>query len=294
MGEHTKTTYKSRDVARLLQQGMQFLRGICSHAVIREALRKAGYTSEEHQRGIALFSALMGFGAEESTVEPPQNKAFQAISDLDAWDDPNFAKAQAALKARYPEQEAYIFKGLEAKKGVGAIWSVQTYVDRISALRSGSDPKRKGTKKADAEAVSYLETRHLAGEAVESLLRGWLQDAKTFETSTPKEEAPAEETKPSKKEKKKSKEAAKTSEIEEAPVDIDDDSPQIQSDAEAFDLWLNDWRTTAKIEIKRREYRISLGLVARRKAKKSKDKTDENEEGDESDTSEDEDTEDKG
>lgn len=273
-----KAAYTSKEIDRLLEQGGKFLRAISRHAMIREILQSVGYTNEEHQRGIGLFSALMGFGAEKKGVETPQNKAFQALSQLDAWDEPNFAKAKAALKARFPEQEEYLFKGLEAKKGVGAIWSVGTYLERLEAMRSGSEAKRKGQKKADQEAVLYLETRRLAGKEIEERLRGWLAEAKNFDAGSV---APAEDAKLSKKEAKKAKAAAEAEDSEGGALEADDENPQIQSDAEAFDLWLRDWKTTARIEIKRREYRIALGLTARRKGKKGKDDVEEEDEPEE-------------
>ena len=49
-----------------------------------------------------------------------------------------------------------------------------------------------------------------------------------------------------------------------------------QAEIKAFVLWLDDWRTTATTEIKRRDYLISLGFASRRKV--SREKTERTEE----------------
>jgi len=168
-------------------------------------------------------------------------EAAAAIAELDAWDEPNFRVARAAL-ATMPEQLAYVFDNLEPQKGVGAVASVTTFLDRADGLESSKE--RKATRKADQAALDKLAERGI-GPDERKRLRGLLATA----TASPEAEAllPAGTS-------DSAKEAAAKAEQREAKIA----------------LWtlLSEWSEVAKADIKRRDHLIQLG-IAKRKAKKN-------------------------
>src|SRR5947208_2460581 len=116
-------------------------------------LATRGYTAAEHRTGWDLLHAVAGF--REGVVEvAPENEATRAMTELDAWDEPNFRVAKAALKHRHPEQHKFVFENLEPATGPAAVISVTTFLDRVDALEKGAD--RKATRKADLASLETL------------------------------------------------------------------------------------------------------------------------------------------
>ena len=77
----------------------------------------------------------------------------------EAWRDaarPHFVWERAAFERLFPELAARIFAGLRAERGATAASSVKTLVDRVAALRGGTDEHRAATREADAKAVAEL------------------------------------------------------------------------------------------------------------------------------------------
>lgn len=83
------------------------------------------------------------------------------MAELDAWDEPNFARYGAALRRRFPSAYAYVFRDLKASTGSDAVAGVATFLARIKTLAEGSDPARSASVKDDAKAIALLETRGL-------------------------------------------------------------------------------------------------------------------------------------
>lgn len=219
-----------KQVERTCQRALKFLSALSRNGQIRRILDLAGYNAEEHQQGWGLTLGLLGYSAAapESEETSPSSAA---IAELDQWDGPNFARARAALEHKFPEQAAYVFAGLTAKSGPESIAVVQTFLDRVAALRTGSEPARKAFKAADKGAVELLARRRILDAKLDEHLRGLIASATTL--------APAGKV------------------VEAEPEDR-------QALASKLEAWLNDWRETARVLVTRRDYQIILGLAQRR------------------------------
>jgi hypothetical protein len=132
---------------------MLLLRGIGTQKVVRDALRKCGYTAKEHARGWQLLHGCSGFveGDDEGTA------VTDAIAEIDAWDEPRFAIAEASLRHRHPAQHAFVFRELRASRGVAAVVGVHTFLSRLDALEAS--PDRVDTRDADHAALATLAAR---------------------------------------------------------------------------------------------------------------------------------------
>jgi hypothetical protein len=153
------------------------------------------------------------------------------MDELDQWDGPAFARARAALGRLFPEQAAYVFAGLDAQSGVASVPACKRFLDRVAALREGSDAGRAATREADRAAAALLEERRILTPEHERRLRALI---------------------------------AQAMQLSELPsVDVARER-EVQSAAHRFKAWLDDWRATAAATISRRDHLISLGLAARR------------------------------
>jgi hypothetical protein len=222
-------------IDRMLHRGRKVLHALSRKPEIRRIAAQAGYTQHEHEVGWALWLYLMGYLQPAATPVSTANSAYDdAVAKLDLWDGPNFERSRAALERLYPDQAAYVFHNLRAGKGVESVGAVNTYLQRVVALREGTDSTRSAARVDDKAAAETLATRNILTAEVETYLRGLLDIA----TEGQPPEAP--------------------------PVPVDSDDPEYQAKAAAFDAWLTDWRRTLRNTITRRDYLIQLGLVSRR------------------------------
>jgi hypothetical protein len=133
---------------------MQLLRGIGTIKAVRAVLRARGYTAEEHARGWQLLHACSGFveGEDEGNTA-----VAETIAAIDAWDEPTYAIAEAALRHRHPAQHAFVFGDLSASRGIAAVVGAHTFLTRLDALESS--PERAATRAADHAALATLSAR---------------------------------------------------------------------------------------------------------------------------------------
>lgn len=225
-----------RTVARDIEDGTKFLSTLSKRPPIYRMLReRAGYSSEEHQRGWQLLFDLLGYSESgPDDAAGSASAAAKAIADLDAWDGPNFSRARAALKRKFPEQGEYIFNGLTAAQGAAAVGTVKTFLDRVVALRDGSDAARSGTRDADREATKLLAERRILDEESEARLRKLLDLATASTPPSPEKE-------------------------QDGGNDPDAEAQHIEN-AIAFHDWLVDWRAQAREVISKQQYLYWLGL----------------------------------
>jgi hypothetical protein len=141
----------------------KFLSGIGAVARIRTLLEGGGMKDEDIGEGGELLMACLGAPrGKAATLDTDAAQAQRAASaELDEWDEPNFARYQAALERHAPDVADYVFDGLSASTGSKATQGVATLLQRIDALDSGSDPARAKSKKGDKKAVELLATRGL-------------------------------------------------------------------------------------------------------------------------------------
>jgi hypothetical protein len=220
---------------------LALLSGIGKSKVIRGALDAKGYSDEEHDLGWTLlktighYKAPRGPGQQLGMAVDPVVRA--AIVELDNWDEPNFARIEAILQRAFPAQADFLFDGLTPQTGAAAIMSVSTLLGRLDALESGAD--RKATHKQDLAALKLLAERSYTKAERDRL-------AALVSTATKGAGATAPDGDP-------------------GDAKARDEHAQAELDAHA---WYKEWSTTARNEIKRRDYLILLGLASRRKPDK--------------------------
>ncbi|MDX9722737.1 MAG: hypothetical protein RBU37_18460 [Myxococcota bacterium] len=124
-------------IDRGLTLGAKFLRGVSINPRVRSILESVGYTEEQHQELWGLYLTLMGNDRKlGNSLIAAEAKA--AIEDIDASDEPLFKLAHFSLFARFPEQDAKLFDKLSPQTGYDSVVAMQTFLERLQALREGS------------------------------------------------------------------------------------------------------------------------------------------------------------
>ena len=228
------TPQPSRQVLEELPtRSLKFLSAVSKSLLIHAALEARGYSDADHQEGWELLLQVSGFHHPASG--PTESAAARdATVELDAWDEPNFRLIRAALDRRHPEQSLFVFEGLTASTGAGAVLGVATLLDRLDALEKS--PARDATRKADQAALDTLTSRGISA-AERKRLRALVTTAMT---------------------------AAK-SEEDPSPTAAD---PAPTEASLKLHAWYGEWSEIARAVIKRRDHLIRLGLAKRKKATK--------------------------
>ena len=221
------------EIERLINRAMPLLRSLSTVPPLREAMSMRGYDDETHQAGWQLLLALNGYTAPQPT-RPAVLPQTEAVAELDAWDGPAIQMIRATC-TRFPEQGVYLLGGIEAKRGYHAVANVQAILDRVEALRAGTDPARAAYRDRDRLCAQALADRNIITDQGVAHLR-----------------------------------ALVTAAIGIAP-DYSQDTFDLwqqsrQEAAAKLKLWLDDWRGMARAIFSRREDRIRLGLAQRRQA----------------------------
>lgn len=224
-------------------RGLKLLGAISHNPYIRATLARRGYTDATHEHGWSLVLKAAGYRKPVAeSLERPEAAA--AIAELDAWDEPNFRVARAAL-VLHPEQRDFLFQDLEAQSGAAAIASVTTFLDRLDELESGKD--RKTTRKADQAALDKLAERGIPKEE-----RGRLRKLLAVATGSPDPASLAPKAAAAAE-----KQAIAAAEQREARIAL-------------WAFW-TEWSEVAKADIKRRDHLIQMGLAKRKAGKKEKE-----------------------
>ena len=205
---------------------LKFLRGAGTSRVLAALLATRGYTAARHREGWKLLHAVSGF--DDSAPALVEDTAVrEAIVEIDAWDEPNFRVAHAALALRYPEQDQALFAGgLAPATGVAAVVTVKTFLDRVDAL------EKEGSK-ASREAASLLAERGITKEE-RKRMRALLATAES------------------------------AANIVGAPMEAADPAAR-KGELVALYAWWVDWSEVARAVVKRRDHLIRLGLANRKK-----------------------------
>jgi hypothetical protein len=215
-------------------RALKLLGALSTNRAIRAILAKRGYTQADHERGWQLTLKASGYRRPPPVVlDTPASR--DAIAAIDAWDEPNFRVARAALSAEFPKQNAFVFQDLAAQTGVAAVASVTTFLDRLDALEAGKD--REATREADLAALAKLATRGIDA-AERARLRKLLEIALGPSADTPADAVP--EIDP----------AAEENEQREAKL--------------ALWRWYTEWREIARADVKRKDHLIQLGMAERK------------------------------
>ncbi|HEU4408252.1 MAG TPA: hypothetical protein VFS43_23520 [Polyangiaceae bacterium] len=210
----------------------RFLRAVAQRTEIRSVLEAHGYTPEVHDHGWQLLDKVSK-GRPSKPVASNDAVVRKAIAELDAWDERGFRIGHAALAHLHPEQDAFVFEGLEPAAGPEAVLTVSTLLDRLDALESA--PEREGTREADHAALETLEKRGIT-RAERRRLRELVRVARTAVSTQGVGDSPSQE--------------------------------QHKSDLIALHAWFEDWSEMARALIRRRDLLVLLGLARRKRAPK--------------------------
>ncbi|MFO0641939.1 MAG: hypothetical protein U0183_22130 [Polyangiaceae bacterium] len=156
---------------------IRFILAARQHPHIYRLLYARGYNRATVREAWALLDKLGGVTSaavdgEDDEPSDDEKAVARAISELDAWDEPNFAVIDAALRRRFPEQHKFLFAGgLKANAGLLAVAGVRTMAQRLDALESS--PERKATRKEDKAALDLLAKRGIDKAEREKIAR-WL------------------------------------------------------------------------------------------------------------------------
>ena len=143
-------TYQVVQVERTPERVLPFLRSFATNKDVRHAMVAAGYGDADQAEGWRLVLAATGY-AHTTPVVSDDVAARQAIVELDAWDEPGYQRIHAALERLHPEQDAFVFAGLESGHGPSAVLGVARMLDRLDQLEQGSE--------ADQAAIATLTKR---------------------------------------------------------------------------------------------------------------------------------------
>lgn len=153
--EHTP-----EDVTRLLA-------AIGAVPEIRTALAAQNMMDDDILEGRTLLLDCLAMPATPSVGKDTDaaRRARAATAEIDAWDEPNFARYQAALGRHFPSAGMYVFNELAPSRGSQAVQGVALFLARLDALEQGSDPSRADSRDGDQQAIALLAKRGLdAGE----------------------------------------------------------------------------------------------------------------------------------
>jgi hypothetical protein len=204
----------------------RLLSGIGAVATIRTLLAEAGMTDQAIIEGRDLLFACLAAPRGVSAAQDTDDARAQraAKAELDQWDEPSFGRFGATLRRHHPGAEAYVFDA--------AVHGVATFLTRIDALEAGTDPDRSGTKKDDKKAVELLATRGL-DKAERARLRELVEVALGPTAKLP--DGPANQT----------------------------PEQRVQALTRLRE-WYDEWAATARAVVKKKSYRIRLGLANRK------------------------------
>lgn len=217
---------------------LQFLRALTTKKEIRTILASCGYTEAEQAEGWKLLLDVSGYNsAPDGFPVTDDQKAREAIAELDAWDSSGFRRIHAALGRFHPEQDAFLFAGIEPGTGAAAVVSVSMLLDRIDALESS--PDRVATRDADLAAVATLTKRGI-DKNLRDKMRGLVAIAKE----------------------------AKPPIVTPAPSPDEREEKLVK-----LHTWFSDWSETARAVVTRRDYLVLMGFAKRKRAKSSDEPT---------------------
>ncbi len=223
-------TFHPKKLDRTPERVLRFLRSLNQWPALMQQLVLAGYSEEEHEYAWELLHQISAYRKPSHALAEHQK---QAVAQLDAWDEPNFRRASAALKFRYPDQHAFLFQDLKAEQGDRAILSVRTFLDRVEILEKGTDPKRQHTAPDDQAAVALLHQRKILSKEILALLREWLKAAQSLPDIDP-------------------------------IIQAEQHKAAQQQILTRLAIWYEEWSETARTLQLRRSYQISLGIAKRR------------------------------
>lgn len=210
-----------------------FLSTVGSHGAIRGALRGGGYRTADHEEGIQLMAAACAL--RPGGVDPAQDEAPRlAAKKLEEWSATHVGRLSAALRRLHPDEPSP-FDGIDFSSRGDAVLGV---TQLLGALR-------RMTAHASAAAMSTTLAHRGLDEAERAMLDEWVALAQGV--ARPDLEVGFE--------------AVGSNGANEAePAMTQGDDALI-----ALHGWYEDWATTAKALIRRKDWLLQLGVRRRRR-----------------------------
>jgi hypothetical protein len=216
----------------------QFLGAIVAVSGIRTTMEvKAFMASEDLAEGQRLLMAVLTAPepAAPVTDTPEARAGREAAADIDSRDESMYAMAGGALRRANREAGRYVFKDLQASRGISSVRGMAVFLGRLKALDEGTDPTRAATRESDRAAIALLAERGITAER-----RAELQ-AKVDLVLGPTPPLPD-------------------------PAVVVDPADRWRK-LVALKLWYDDWAAVAHAVIHKRAHLILLGLAERKRKK---------------------------
>jgi len=247
--------YSSEVLEDTPPKATKLLSAIGRYTAIRTTLGENGMGDDDLERGRTLLLACLAAprAVSADTDTESARKQREATAELDAFDEPNFPRYEAALENNHAAVGAVIFRDLKPATGALAVAGVATFSLRVEGLvHAARSPKEaKQAKVSDAvvsaagayseipvderkRALALLEKRGLTAQErarLEALVRVALGPTAT---------APAVS-------------AAETEGVEKRRLALT-----------ALRRWYDDWAATARATIRKKSYLIALVLASRK------------------------------
>jgi hypothetical protein len=209
---------------------LTFLQGV-SDPAIRALFAPLGWSDQRLDEAWSLLNELKAANKIPSTPVP--DPVTEGIASCEAWQATGLIRARAMMQLAFPEQAAFMFHDFVAGTGTEAVLNVATFLQRRQELDNGVE--RKGTRKADHDALQIIEETGVTKEMLKKL-QGFVDNVQTVA----------------------------------API-----HPQHLADADAkrtevlrkIHAWITAWSEMARTVITRRDQMIKLGIAKRRSHK---------------------------
>jgi hypothetical protein len=197
--------------------------------LIRKALAAVGWTDGRSEEGYELVNELKGVAR---TILPDNDPAQLAMARCEEIETTTLPSARAVLQMTLPEQASFMFGDFVPGKGATAVVNMMTFLERRHALENS--PERKGTRKADHEALAVMTEVGVTKESVKEMqeLIDQVKSAQVDDTIDDKAAA-------------------------EQRIEV----------LQKIHAFVVGWSELARIVVTRRDQRIRLG-IAKRRAKK--------------------------
>jgi hypothetical protein len=141
------------------------LRAMGTSREARAALRPYGFGKEAEAEGWRLLMDACGAGEGSTREDDLENPRANALERIDAWVEPGFRRARAALGRLHPAQDAFLFGRIAPD--VVRVVALMAFLDGCDELERS--PKRKATRRADHAALATLAARGITKEVRDEL-----------------------------------------------------------------------------------------------------------------------------
>ena len=208
---------------------LTFLQGV-SDPAIRALFAPLGWSDQRLDEAWSLLNELKAANKIPSTPVP--DPVTEGIASCETWQATGLIRARAMMQLTFPEQAAFMFHDFVAGAGTEAVLNVSTFLQRRQELENGAE--RKGTRKADHEALLVLEDTGVTKEVLKKL-QGFVDKVLTVAPPHPQHLADAD---------------VKRTEV-----------------LRKIHAWVTAWSEMARTVITRRDQMIKLGIAKRRSHK---------------------------